>query len=86
MFQKIADIADDDTGFAHIAFFHGFAEIAAQGICDGLLIVQQRLTQFFQRLNPVFDIQRRSGGKKLPLGFHDADKLFLGHVDSSITS
>ena len=45
--QKIADLADNQTGLAHITFFCRFAEILFQRIRNGLLVVQQNLTQLF---------------------------------------
>ena len=84
--QQIADFADNQPGFAHIALFGGFPQIRPDGLRDGIFMIGQRLPQLFQCGNPVFDRQRGAGGKIGALLFHNSGDFLRGHLDSSITS
>ena len=67
MLDQIAELADDQPGFAQIAFLWGFSQIFEQSIGDGHLVFQQGGAQLFQSGNAKGDVQCGAACKVGPL-------------------
>ena len=86
MFQHIADLFQDQAGFAHITFKSAFAQIFFKGIQDFFFILRNSSIKAAQAGYPHVHRKSGSGLKIFSLSHNDIINFFFRHFDISFSN